>query len=482
MKKRTLKIKLLVMLFFTSLIFYACEQEEVEPMSPKTVKERFFTPEVKFSKYEKVLLEGAKKWVPDTAVVKWTEVYGNPNYKEAEFLVVENMQLLLVPMLKEANRYEGLLTIFQDENRVRVDLFTNKDILSDIDHPLFVRYAKMQKEIGNPNFQKYSFEILDVVTKSFVAVQSYNCIRVYFDFECNGEELSVSKWNCKEGTITVWVDGDDEYGEDDREYGGGGGSAGGSAGGSGGGSGGSYGGGSGGSSTGNTGRKPDPVPEIDDEEIEGTKVGCVKEKLEKGGDASLLSKLLKGFKLSNSNLDVIFHVENLGSSVNGITRHNPNTGEISVIINSQMMNRSSLQLARTVLHECFHAHMFGKLHQGKLHNSLPEPNFEKDFKEYEKKFGEDNAQHDYMADKYRKHMKEGLREYFRNESYYQNAISNFDGNMYWKGEDFMLECLTWTGLKKTNAWEGFIKDATNKKKYDEQYQFIINQLPKERCE
>ncbi len=225
-----------------------------------------------------------------------------------------------------------------------------------------------------------------------------------------------------------------------------------------------------------------PTPKVNYEGIKGTKVECVKDKLVAGGENSLVNKLLRGFNLPKNSFKVSFYVKNISSGVDGKTIHDPNTGEIKVIINSHWLQRSSLELARTFLHESFHAYIFGKLYQEELHNSLPEPNFKKDFEEYERRFGKKNAQHNYMADKYRKHMKEGLKKYFKNEPYYQNAINNFAGNIYWVDEDFMLECLTWTGLKKTNAWKNFIKNDTIKQKYNEQYQFIINQLPEEKCE
>ncbi len=464
MKKQVFQIRLLAVLFLTVLVFFSCEQEEIIQEARELSNEQFFLTDENFSDFENTLLKNAEKVVPDSVENKWLSVYGKPHYKNAELLTDEDNNLLLIPLLKQKNEYSGLLVIFKNEYKVFVKLFTNEIILKNENHPMFIRYARMQKEIGNIDFQKYRFEIMDIQTRNAVATWSYNCIKVYFEIEFEGEKLEFSKWQCKDSIIVICVGGGEGEHVDDVDenlW-----------------EGGNYYRGSGGGGGGED--LPDPTPEVDDKEITGTKVYSVKKKLEKGGNTSLINKLLKGFELSNSNLDVIFQIENLGDSINGKTIHNPNTGKISIIINSQTMNRSSLELARTILHECLHAHIFAKLYQGELHNSLPEPNFERDFKEYDKIFGEKQSQHNYMADKYREHMKEGLRKYFQNESYYQKTITYLKGNNYWVDEDFMLECLTWTGLKKTKAWKNFIKNTENKKKYDEQYQFIISQLPKEK--
>ncbi len=183
---KTLKLKFCAVLFAAVFTFVACEQDEAVPQVEKNEKETFFTTNTEHSKYEKALLEGAKKIVPDSAIVKWLAAYGKPNYQASELLIDENNHLMLIPLKKDADKYEGLLTLFRNEEKVVVKLFTNEDILSNEKHPLFIRYAKMQKEVGNPEFQKYSFEILDVQTKGFVEVEGYDCIRVIFEFEVIG--------------------------------------------------------------------------------------------------------------------------------------------------------------------------------------------------------------------------------------------------------------------------------------------------------
>ncbi len=112
----------------------AYEQDEVIPEVQKNEKETFFTTNTAHSKYEKALLEGAKKIVPDSAIVKWLTAYGKPNYQASELLGDENNHLILILLKKDADKYKGLLTFFRNEEKVVVKLFINEDIFSDMKH------------------------------------------------------------------------------------------------------------------------------------------------------------------------------------------------------------------------------------------------------------------------------------------------------------------------------------------------------------
>ncbi len=206
---KTLKIKLFAMLFTAMFTFVACEQDEAIPKVQKNEKETFFTTNMAHSKYEKALLEGAKKIVPDSAIIKWLAAYGKPNYQVSELLIDENNHLMLIPLHKNADKYEGLLTLFKNEDRVAVKLFTNEDILSNKKHPLFIRYSKMQKEIGHPDFQRYLFSIPEnIKTKGWIYYERVDCIAMYVTVEMEGESHSEFKgFSCTKEIMSTFVGG-----------------------------------------------------------------------------------------------------------------------------------------------------------------------------------------------------------------------------------------------------------------------------------
>jgi hypothetical protein len=231
---------------------------------------------------------------------------------------------------------------------------------------------------------------------------------------------------------------------------------------------------------------PSPTPEdvatiIIDSSFVGTKAECVYEKLIKNGKESIINKLISGFDIDKSIIDLKFRVDTIKANgeVNYLTVNNRALLEIT--INEARLNDASLEIARTILHECFHAYIYGKYYQNELHTGLcPEPDFKRDFDNYTKKYGREND-HNYMADKYRSFMIEGLKTYLQNEKYYDKILPILKENIFWVNEDFMLECMTWGGLHNTNAWKEYYKD-TQKEQYDNQRKFIINLLPKEKCE
>ncbi len=153
-----------------------------------------------------------------------------------------------------------------------------------------------------------------------------------------------------------------------------------------------------------------PTPPVEeDDSWTDTKADCVKDKLEAGGDNSILNKLLNGFNLSTSTINLTFYVGNTdyrGNPVpNGKCIFDPNTNRMSVYISDDRLSASSLEVARTILHECFHAYLYGKLYESDIHNGLaPEPDFEKDFNNYANVYGSsggsNSAQHNYMATMY----------------------------------------------------------------------------------
>ncbi|MDM8161652.1 hypothetical protein QUH73_17685, partial [Labilibaculum sp. K2S] len=229
-------------------------------------------------------------------------------------------------------------------------------------------------------------------------------------------------------------------------------------------------------------------PVVEDDSWKGTKADCIKTKLEAGSGSSIIDNLLAGFNLDKSTINLTFYVGNTdyrGNPVpNGKCIFDPNTKRMSVYISEDRLKESSLEVARTILHECFHAYMYGKLYEDDIHNGLaPEPDFARDFAEYEKKYkiSDDNnqSQHNYMADKYRTYMKEGLKIFFKAESYYNRFVDYYSDSQSWHGVDYMLECLTWGGLRHTEAWNVLLSDEQEKNKYYDQFNNIISALPKD---
>lgn len=222
-----------------------------------------------------------------------------------------------------------------------------------------------------------------------------------------------------------------------------------------------------------------PPVVIIDTTFSNTVANCVKIKLENG---NILINLLAGFNLDASSLNVTFKVENL-TGTHGKCIYNLYTRRMEIIIDIDRLNASSMELANTILHESFHAYIYGRLYDSETHTgSFPEPNFEEDFRAYETKYGDSFAQHNYMADRYIMYMKQGLSDYLSDESYNLSFLNYVSDMTSWYGVDFMLESLAWSGLKGTEAWSEFYNNPSNKAKYDDTYQFIIDLLPKEDCE
>jgi hypothetical protein len=218
-------------------------------------------------------------------------------------------------------------------------------------------------------------------------------------------------------------------------------------------------------------------PKVIDTDVSfvGTKAECVKLKLENG---SIINTLLAGFDLDQSLIDVTYKVGNL-TGANGECFLNGR--RIDITIDQDRLNATSMELANTILHETFHAYIYGKLYDSKLHTGLcPEPNFVDDFETYKQQFG-DQSQHNYMANKYIEYMRNGLQDYFGGESY-RTTFLNYVGDMtQWYGEQNLMECLSWSGLKGTVAWSEYYLNQTNKTRYDETMQYIVPLLLQENC-
>ncbi len=240
------------------------------------------------------------------------------------------------------------------------------------------------------------------------------------------------------------------------------------------------------------GYSPNPTPEVDDKEIENTKVGCIKDALEAGGNTSLINKLLKGFKLENSEIDVTYKMQDKvyskkGNEVNGLCEYNKTTKQMTIFLSKTEMDKYSfLEAARTILHETFHAHLYAmvNLKDNGDHNTIPDADgidFKNTWKEYIKLHPKEQ-QHNWMAERYISLMKKGLADLYSNwdiktrtrfEDYYGVSDAN---------RDFMFECIAWHGLlgknhDMTEAGKEFYKK--NGKAYEEMKSNTISGISKD---
>jgi hypothetical protein len=187
------------------------------------------------------------------------------------------------------------------------------------------------------------------------------------------------------------------------------------------------------------------------------KADCVYGKLESN---SLLSKTLEKFVGKKTPVHLILNQQsNLRKNdndptsliVNGKTYYG-NSYYITITLNTeQSINRPSLAVVRTILHEAIHAEIFRKIKTTSgLHQNLSgewelgsgaKADFPTLFNYYQ---NQDDPQHEYMADYYRTAIEEGLREY-----------ATSIGESY---PDQLYKDLAWGGLMDTYAWHNMYAD------------------------
>jgi hypothetical protein len=189
---------------------------------------------------------------------------------------------------------------------------------------------------------------------------------------------------------------------------------------------------------------------IDDEIIDELtgKAKCLNDLLDKNGD-SFVKNLLANFKGTSEfginivSKDNVFSTET-GLEVNGKTFPPKNNVIVIEISTSRTNLNSSLDGARTILHEYIHADIFRKLNTttGTTEERL-------DFKNTYEKYGN---QHGTIAGLYLNSMKEALKGFHKTALIddYNKYINNY-------GEapsDAFYEALAWSGLRENNvkAW------------------------------
>ncbi|MCI2230530.1 hypothetical protein MC378_15245 [Polaribacter sp. MSW13] len=191
------------------------------------------------------------------------------------------------------------------------------------------------------------------------------------------------------------------------------------------------------------------------------KADCTYQKLQSN---SLLKNTLKKFVGENTPVNLIINQksnlredddDNTSELVNGKTYYG-NSYNITVSLNTeQSINRPSLAVARTILHEAIHADIYRKIKTTSgiyLDSStgkwrLPDGS-RAHFPTLFDNFNEDpnNPHHNYMANYYRTAMEDGLKEF-------ATSIGETHTDQFYK--DFV-----WSGLLETKAWENQYSDPT----------------------
>lgn len=187
---------------------------------------------------------------------------------------------------------------------------------------------------------------------------------------------------------------------------------------------------------------------------------CVNEKLWNSsteGEA-LLSRLLDAFKDvdgSISELNMVIRAKPLeDDDYNGVTNYTNRDGNnnVYITINSNNLDRKPLEIARTFLHEGFHAYIIACAYADNPDELGGDENFLETWQKFKEKCKENNIQgtahHNWMAEKYISYMKDGLRDFFAPDA------SRFKTSMGWDNDklELMYECLAWKGLENTDAW------------------------------
>jgi hypothetical protein len=134
---------------------------------------------------------------------------------------------------------------------------------------------------------------------------------------------------------------------------------------------------------------------IKDPSFKETVADCIYEKLLSiNGFKDLASK----FEGLGTEFDVLLKIGTTKSvTANGQTSYKGPNQPIEITFNKDRMNRSALEVARTIVHEMIHAEMYRALNTQGLEDS--DLSFKETFEEYTRQFfGDEDIHHSYMAD------------------------------------------------------------------------------------
>lgn len=169
-------------------------------------------------------------------------------------------------------------------------------------------------------------------------------------------------------------------------------------------------------------------------------VNCI---FNKAKSAPNFQQYLQNFDGRFSTAHLLLDLKPLSDSSNAQTSP-PDGYWINITINSNNLNRPSLDIARTFMHEMIHAEMFrillslaptsnGQIDVAELTNMLNTHNYPGIY-DYFRRFGLNNMQHEQMAAHYIGIIK--------------NYLKQIDGSI----TDSQAEAMAWIGLQNTVAW------------------------------
>jgi len=198
-----------------------------------------------------------------------------------------------------------------------------------------------------------------------------------------------------------------------------------------------------------------PFPEerdeiIKDPSFQGTNADCIFEKLKSINGFNQVSGRFDGV---TSELDVVFKIgATEDPTATGQTQWMGSTSRpIEITLNSNLMGRSALEVARTILHEMIHAEIYGAI---KTNSPTTEDlSFRDTFEEYTKRYSGNNAiHHNLMADKFVKYMADVLQQIHPQlgGSAYANFMNYPEGYPNGVPREF-YEALAWAGLKDAST-------------------------------
>ncbi len=509
MKKQILKVRLWAFLVFVSIVFFACEQEDMDNTNESLKENRINEKTIhRFRGQSIEKIREAQKWLSnhslatrssEESILGWEYAFSDSTktYEtvevpvgylkqrcivlpdaEEKYVETQNPKYLrnITRLVIETNKETGekrsyYMTIVPsakcidqaaDSLSLNTYLQRNKSfdgwiLFSDLDNK---RVNGWQYQDGKITAQLKPSDT--VRTRASVVM----CRTIY--------EVTSTDWYSNEEYIgtSVWVDEREEcwlayLTQDGGGRGGGGGIGGG-------------------------GGTPsyDTAPEVDDKEMEGTKAGCIKDALEAGGNTSLINKLLKGFKLEGAPINLTYKVQDKvynkdREEVNGLTKPTSDN-EITIYISkTKMVDYSFLETARTILHETLHAHLYAMIaaENNEGYNTIADADgidFKKTWREYIKLHPKKQQQHNWMADRYISLMKKSLSDLYEQWGEVNSVTKDRFENIYIDSEatrDFMFECIAWHGLLETEAGKKFYKEKG--KEYKDMKKFTISAISKD---
>jgi|GEM_PF-2445243 len=199
---------------------------------------------------------------------------------------------------------------------------------------------------------------------------------------------------------------------------------------------------------------------IKDPSFKETAADCIYEKLLSiNGFKDLASK----FEGLGTEFDVLLKIEATKSvTANGQTSYKGPNQPIEITFNIDRMNRSAIEVARTIVHEMIHAEMYRALNtQGLADIDL---SFKETFEEYTRQFfGDEDIHHSYMADYWVDKMADMLELIHPQlgKSSFENYMNYSEGYPNGVPKDF-YRAIAWEGLMDEDVRGWVNKDSIEK--------------------